>query len=87
MKGHTVILDDMKAALEPMFNLADPDEIEMPSLLVNGDHSRGALSMYLSNSMVLDADYRNLRFDKDTNMWWVDLSNLYMHDDPSYFEM
>lgn len=43
--------------------------------------------MYLSNSMVLDADYRNLRFDKDTNMWWVDLSNLYMHDDPSYFEM
>lgn len=79
-------LDDMKQALEPMFKLADPDETGYPVLLVNGDHSRGAVSMCLSNSMVLDADYRNLRYDDVTDMWWVELSNFDMHDDPQRFE-
>lgn len=80
------ILDDMKQALEPMFKIADPEVTCYPTLLVNGDHDKGSISICLDNSMVLEADYRNLRYSDVIDMWWVELSNLSMHDDPQAFE-
>jgi hypothetical protein len=81
-----MIRDDMKSALAPMFKLADPDDTGYPTLLIDGDYDAGTVSMLLSNSIVIDANYSRLEYNDTTNMWWVNLTDMDMHDDPDQFE-
>lgn len=81
------IEEAMLGALHELFVIPLTIETGFAShIIVDGDSTQGNVSIYTERGIVVDADYTNLVYDRTTSMWWVDLSNIELGNDPVHFE-
>lgn len=76
-------------AIKDIFNIPDTDETGFRSHVLvdpDADETRGSVSIYTREGMIIEAKYSALQFAEHMNTWYVSLSDVQMHDDPIQFE-